>query len=110
MSISCDSGVDFSIDQHNLTIIEADGSNTEPLVVDSVTILAGVLRSSDDLTFSSIVTSLGQRYSVVVSPSFQTFISQYKADPNMLSRLPLIRLSAIIASPLFFSCFVPLTC
>ncbi|ETW84662.1 laccase [Heterobasidion irregulare TC 32-1] len=49
VSISCDSGVDFSIDQHNLTIIEADGSNTEPLVVDSVTILAG------------------QRYSVVVT-------------------------------------------
>ncbi|ETW84966.1 laccase [Heterobasidion irregulare TC 32-1] len=49
VSISCDVGVDFSIDQHKMTIIEADGSNTEPLDVDSVTILTG------------------QRYSVVVA-------------------------------------------
>lgn len=37
---SCDSYVQFSIDGHNLTVIEADGQLTEPLVVDQLQILA----------------------------------------------------------------------
>lgn len=31
----------FSIDGHNLTVIEADGVETEPVTVDSLTIFAG---------------------------------------------------------------------
>lgn len=31
----------FSIDGHNMTIIEADGVETEPLTVDSLNIFAG---------------------------------------------------------------------
>lgn len=41
VSISCDTNFVFSIDQHNLTIIEADGNNVLPLLVDSIQVLAG---------------------------------------------------------------------
>jgi len=41
VSISCDPNFTFSIDSHNMTIIEVDGNNVEPLVVDSIQIFAG---------------------------------------------------------------------
>ncbi|KAG1811271.1 phenol oxidase [Suillus subaureus] len=40
VQMSCDSNVQFSIDGHSLTVIEADGQLTEPLVVDQLTIYA----------------------------------------------------------------------
>ncbi|KAI0042576.1 multicopper oxidase [Auriscalpium vulgare] len=49
INIACDSYFVFSIDGHQLTIIEADGQSTQPLVVDTLQILAG------------------QRYSVVLN-------------------------------------------
>ncbi|OAX32948.1 laccase [Rhizopogon vinicolor AM-OR11-026] len=49
IAMSCDPNFTFSIDGHNLTVIEADGEETQPLVVDQLTILAG------------------QRYSVVLT-------------------------------------------
>jgi iron transport multicopper oxidase len=48
ISMSCDPNFQFSVDGHNLTVIEADGELTEPLVVDQLQI------------------SAGQRYSVVL--------------------------------------------
>lgn len=41
IAMSCDPNFLFSIDKHNLTIIEADGQLTQPLLVDSLQILAG---------------------------------------------------------------------
>ncbi|KAH9172784.1 laccase [Lactarius sanguifluus] len=41
VSISCDPNFVFSIDGHQLTVIEADGIETKPLVVDSLQIFAG---------------------------------------------------------------------
>ncbi|KAG2742572.1 multicopper oxidase [Suillus brevipes Sb2] len=41
ISMSCDPNFQFSIDGHNMTIIEADGQATEPLVVDQLQIFAG---------------------------------------------------------------------
>jgi iron transport multicopper oxidase len=43
VSISCDPNFTFSVDGHNMTIIEVDGNNVEPLVVDSIQIFAGKL-------------------------------------------------------------------
>ncbi|KAI0822637.1 phenoloxidase [Trametes gibbosa] len=40
-SLSCDPAFTFSIDNHNLTVIEADAVNTQPLEVDSLQIFAG---------------------------------------------------------------------
>ncbi|KAG6844817.1 Acyl-coenzyme A oxidase 2 [Tephrocybe sp. NHM501043] len=41
IAMSCEPSFAFSIDNHSLTIIEADGENTQPLVVDSFQIYAG---------------------------------------------------------------------
>jgi iron transport multicopper oxidase len=41
IAMSCEPNFLFSIDGHNFTIIEADGENTSPLLVDSVQIFAG---------------------------------------------------------------------
>ena len=41
ISLSCDPFYTFSIDGHSMTIIEADGVNTLPLVVNNITIFAG---------------------------------------------------------------------
>ncbi|OAX41114.1 laccase [Rhizopogon vinicolor AM-OR11-026] len=49
VAMSCDPNFMFSIDNHSLTVIEADGQLTEPLLVDSLQIFAG------------------QRYSVVLN-------------------------------------------
>ncbi|KAG7096238.1 hypothetical protein E1B28_003687 [Marasmius oreades] len=41
VSLSCDPNYIFSIDGHNMTVIEADGHNTVPVVVNSLQIFAG---------------------------------------------------------------------
>ncbi|KAJ7248477.1 multicopper redoxase [Mycena rebaudengoi] len=41
ISMSCEPNFVFSIDKHTMTIIEADGVNTQPLTVDSIQIFAG---------------------------------------------------------------------
>ena len=41
ISTSCEPNYIFSIDGHNMTVIEADGVETEPLLVDSIQIYAG---------------------------------------------------------------------
>jgi iron transport multicopper oxidase len=48
VSISCDPGFFFSIDGHQMTVIEVDGNNVQPLLIDSLEIFAA------------------QRYSIVV--------------------------------------------
>lgn len=40
ISISCDPNYNFTIDHHTMTIIEADGQNTQPLNVDGLQIFA----------------------------------------------------------------------
>ena len=42
VSISCDPWFNFSIDGHQLTVIEVDGTNVNPLQVDSLQIFAGM--------------------------------------------------------------------
>ena len=46
VSISCDPNFTFSIDAHKMTVIEADGTNVQPLVVDSLTIFVGTCGSN----------------------------------------------------------------
>ena len=45
VSISCDPSFTFSIDSHNMTIIEVEGTNVQPLTVDSLNIFVGTCRS-----------------------------------------------------------------
>ncbi|KAJ2924925.1 hypothetical protein H1R20_g12184, partial [Candolleomyces eurysporus] len=64
ISMSCDPNYIFSVDGHELTIIEADGQNTQPYTVDSIQILAG------------------QRYSVVLSANQPVDNYWIRALPN----------------------------
>ncbi|KAN0136666.1 Cupredoxin [Lactarius tabidus] len=65
VSISCDPDFTFSIDGHNLTVIEVDGINHQPLVVDSIQIFAG------------------QRYSVVLNADQDIGNYWIRAVPNI---------------------------
>lgn len=64
IAMSCDPDFTFSIDQHEMTVIEADGEYTHPLIVDSLRIFAG------------------QRYSVVVAANRQVSNYWIRAEPN----------------------------
>ncbi|EIN05369.1 laccase 1 [Punctularia strigosozonata HHB-11173 SS5] len=64
VSISCDPSFTFQIDGHNFTIIEADGINTQPLVVDQLQIFAA------------------QRYSLVLSADQPVDNYWIRADPS----------------------------
>jgi iron transport multicopper oxidase len=65
IAMSCEPSFGFSIDGHNLTIIEADGENTAPLLVDSLRIFAA------------------QRYSVVFKANQPIGNYWIRADPDV---------------------------
>ncbi|RDB27658.1 Laccase-2 [Hypsizygus marmoreus] len=64
IAMSCDPAFTFAVDNHTLTVIEADGENTAPLVVDSLQIFAG------------------QRYSVVLAANKPIGNYWIRADPD----------------------------
>ncbi|KAG6855929.1 hypothetical protein H0H87_009363 [Tephrocybe sp. NHM501043] len=63
VGLSCDAPFNFTIHNHNMTIIEADGEYTTPLIVDSLNIFAG------------------QRYSVIVNANQKVDNYWIRADP-----------------------------
>jgi len=65
VSISCDPAYNFSIDGHQMSVIEADGTNVRPLQVDSLEIFAG------------------QRYSVVLAANRAIGNYWIRALPNL---------------------------
>jgi iron transport multicopper oxidase len=65
ISMSCDPNYIFSIDGHELLVIEADGENTEPLPVDSLQIFAG------------------QRYSAILSANNTVQNYWIRSEPNV---------------------------
>ncbi|KAJ6531414.1 laccase 2 precursor [Mycena vulgaris] len=65
VSISCDPNWIFSIDGHNMTIIEVDGVNHQPLTVDNIQIFAG------------------QRYSFILNASQPVDNYWIRANPQL---------------------------
>ncbi|KAJ7289255.1 yellow laccase [Mycena rebaudengoi] len=65
IAMSCDPNYVFSIDGHSMTIIEVDGINHKPLVVDSIQIFAG------------------QRYSFVLNANQNVNNYWVRANPNV---------------------------
>ncbi|EDR01587.1 laccase, multicopper oxidase, benzenediol:oxygen oxidorectuctase [Laccaria bicolor S238N-H82] len=65
VSISCDPNFTFSIDGHNMTIIEVDGINVQPTTVDSIQIFAG------------------QRYSFILTAGWPVANYWVRALPNL---------------------------
>nr|2QT6_A Chain A, Laccase [Lentinus tigrinus]2QT6_B Chain B, Laccase [Lentinus tigrinus] len=64
VSLSCDPNYTFSIDSHQLTVIEADGVSTQPVTVDSIQIFAA------------------QRYSFVLNANQDVDNYWIRANPN----------------------------
>jgi hypothetical protein len=49
-----------------MTVIEVEGTNVQPLLVDSIRIFAGMSGLSQSILFAITNVKTGQRYSVVV--------------------------------------------
>ncbi|KAF5379393.1 hypothetical protein D9615_006644 [Tricholomella constricta] len=65
IAMSCDPAFTFAIDKHTLTVIEADGEYTTPLIVDSIQIFAG------------------QRYSVIMNANKAVSNYWIRANPDI---------------------------
>ena len=81
VSISCDPNFTFTIQGHNMTVIEADGVSLEPTTVDSIQIYAG------------------QRYSFVVSRPQSITVNSTNCD-FVNGSLPQTKISTTIGSKL----------
>jgi FtsP/CotA-like multicopper oxidase with cupredoxin domain len=55
LSISCDPNFTFSIDGHKMTVIEVEGINVQPLVVDSIQIFVGTRGSTSVTLFVLLI-------------------------------------------------------
>ncbi|KAG1895893.1 laccase [Suillus fuscotomentosus] len=86
VQISCDSNVQFSIDGHNLTVIEADGQLTEPLVVDQLQIFVAqrysVILVADQPVDNYWVRALPNTANANYSGGLNTAILRYKGAPE----------------------------
>jgi hypothetical protein len=107
VSISCDPSFTFSIDGHQMTIIEVEGVNVKPLLVDSLNIFVGMC----GFVSSRIVlihAEIGQRYSVVVRQSSHLCVLECCAS-HTLSSMPTNLLITTVCITLA-SAFRSLTC
>lgn len=85
VSLSCDPNFNFTIDGHNLTVIEADGQLVKPVVVDQIQIFAGT-RYLDHLRGSSgtdCFVVIGQRYSFILVANQTESNYWIRAQPNV---------------------------
>ncbi|KAG1888632.1 laccase [Suillus subluteus] len=87
VSTSCDPNYHFSIDGHNLTVIEADGQLTAPLVVDELRIFAGqrysVVLVADKLVDNYWVRSLPNLVNASYAGGTNSAILRYQGAPNV---------------------------
>jgi hypothetical protein len=78
--MSCNPDFVFSIDGHDLTIIETEGTATQPETVNTIHILAGKLNSLYVGTLFTVLT--GQRYSAVLHANQTVDNYWIRALPN----------------------------
>jgi FtsP/CotA-like multicopper oxidase with cupredoxin domain len=87
VQISCDSNVMFSIDGHNLTVIEADGQLTEPLVVDQLQIFVAqrysVILVADQPVDNYWVRALPNTANASYDQGMNSAILRYKGAPEV---------------------------
>ncbi|KAG1740324.1 laccase [Suillus lakei] len=86
VAMSCDPSFHFSIDDHNLTVIEADGQLTKPLVVDGLRIFAGqrysVVLVADKPVDNYWIRSLPDLANATYDGGMNSAILRYKGAPN----------------------------
>ncbi|KAG1785905.1 laccase [Suillus plorans] len=93
VQMSCDSNVQFSIDGHNLTVIEADGQLTEPLVVDQLQIFAAqrysvVLEADqpvDNYWIRGLPSTANANYSGGLNTAILRYVGAPEADPTTVN-------------------------
>ncbi|KAG2092557.1 laccase [Suillus cothurnatus] len=87
VAMSCDPNFLFSIDGHNLTVIEADGQLTEPVVVDQLQILAGqrysVVLVADKLVDNYWIRSLPNLIGASFVGGTNSAIMRYQGAPQV---------------------------
>ncbi|KAG2112525.1 laccase [Suillus clintonianus] len=96
VSMSCDPNFQFSIDGHNLTVIEADGQLTEPLMVDQLQIFAGqrysVVLVADKPAINYWIRNLPNTNDATYEGGTNSAILRYKgaqnADPTTVNPAP----------------------
>lgn len=86
VSLSCDPNFVFSIDGHSLTVIEADGISTQPVVVDSIQIFAGqrysfILNANNNVD-NYWIRALPNRGNQGFDGGINSAILRYKGAPN----------------------------
>ncbi|KAH8986075.1 laccase 2 precursor [Lactarius hatsudake] len=118
VSMSCDPSFVFSIDGHQFTVIEVEGTNVQPLLVDSIELFAGqrysVVLNADQPIGNYWIRALPQVSTRVLDFSDHTNVAILRysgapvadpsADPNVnvpVSHLPLVEtnLHPLVASP-----------
>ncbi|KAI0258277.1 laccase [Gloeopeniophorella convolvens] len=114
VSISCDPNFTFSIDGHQMTIIEVEGNNVQPLVVDSIQIFVGqrysFVLNADQPVDNYWVRSLppGQGYTGLTNLAVLRYQGAPRANPTTdpttnipVSQLPLVEtnLHPLTSSP-----------
>ncbi|KAG2159054.1 laccase [Suillus bovinus] len=86
VQMSCDSNVLFSIDGHNLTVVEADGQLTVPLVVDQLQIFAAqrysVILVTDQPVDNYWVRSLPDTANATYDGGMNSAILRYQGAPE----------------------------
>jgi iron transport multicopper oxidase len=86
VAMSCDPNFHFSIDGHNLTVIEADGQLTEPLMVDELRIFAGqrysVVLAADKPVDNYWIRSLPNLINASYEGGTNSAILRYRGAPN----------------------------
>jgi len=110
VSISCDPNFTFSIDGHNLTIIEVDGINTKPLVVNEIQIFAGqrysfILNANQPVDNYWIRALPNLRVNASIEGGLNSAILRYRgsnamADPTTMQATNVIRLAESNLVPL----------
>jgi len=86
IGMSCDPNFFFSIDGHNLTVIEADGGLTEPLLVDSIQVFPGqrysVIMNATQPVSNYWIRALTNTPDGTVSGGLNSAILRYSGAPS----------------------------
>jgi len=86
VAMSCESNFNFSIDGHNLTVIEADGILTEPLLVDSLQVLPGqrysVILNATQSVGNYWIRALPSTTNATFAGGLNSAILRYSGAPN----------------------------
>jgi hypothetical protein len=85
VSISCDPSFVFSIDDHQMTVIEVEGTNVQPLVIDQLEIFVGVCQCGSKHVIYS-VNQLQNRSTLLSCRKMLLFIYAHDGVPHVRTR------------------------